>query len=399
MNLYGPSGFCKNPRFGSDPATPLRQALQAWPTGSNDVIRQNYDALWAAYSATGSVWDPEAFSAVVRAVLSPSAEQPEVLITLADRLAATFLQRALQARDPFRSVEVSATLAVALLSSTEHPNVADTAQRLLDHTCIAIVDATSAMVEDLETDKYALLSDRGGVLSELHELPLRLTKVLGWTAAATLMCRDDKQRTQAEALFARVSSLVLGYYSGSVVSLSDAQASGWCIALWTCARLGLRDEGEQFAGLLFNSLIQCEGRLARGDISRDRALEYLLARRGNDYSNSLDLVARPIDMLTVLLRAAGLFGLEAVFDESLWKIDGVAFSAYRPTSYMSYGTSLMEGGENLVWSIGFDVFKTAEFIASWPAAKTVPQSPLVASLALAASLLYPDRQPWYLFDS
>jgi hypothetical protein len=398
LNLFGPSGFCKNPRYGTDPATPLRQALQAWPTGSNDVIRQNYDALWAAYSATGEVWDPEKFSAVVRAVLSPSSREPEVLATLADRLAVTFTQRALQARDPFRSAEVSATLAVALLSSIEHPSVAHTAQRLLDHTCLALIDATSALIKDLDADKYALLSDRSGILSELHELPLRLTRVLGWAAAATFMCSDDKQRTQAEALFARVVSLVLGHYGGSLTSLSDGQASGVCIALSTCARLGMRDEGELFAGLMFNSLIQCEGRIARDDVPRDRALEYLLARRGNDFSSSMDLVARPIDLLTVLLKAASLFELEAIFDESLWKIDGVAFSAYQPTNYINYGAALMEGGENLVWTIGFDVFRTAEFSASWPAAKTVPQSPLVASLALAASLLYPDRQAWFLFE-
>lgn len=398
LNLFGPSGFCKNPRYGADPATPLREALQAWPTGSNDVIRQNYDALWAAYSAIGGIWNPKKFSAVIRTVLSPSTKEPEVLAALADRLAVTFAQRALQARDPFRSVEVSATLAVALLSSADHPIVAHTAQRLLDHTCLALIDATSALIRDLEADRYALLSDQSGFLSELHELPLRLSRVLGWAAAATLMCSEDKQRTQAEAQFAQLLSLILEHYGGSVTSLNDVQASGICITLSTCARLGLRDEGEMLVGLLFHSLIHCEGRIARDDVPRDRLLEYLLARSGNDFSNSMDLVARPIDLLTVLLKAASLFELEAIFDESLWKIDGVAFSAYLPTNYMNYGVSLMEGGENLVWTIGFDVFKTAEFGASWPAAKTVPQSPLVAYLALTASLLYPDRQAWFLFD-
>ncbi|MES2878262.1 MAG: caspase family protein [Pseudomonadota bacterium] len=397
LNLVGPSGFCKNPRYGTDPSTPLRQALQAWPTDSNDVIRQNYDALWAAYSATGGIWNPKKFSAVVRAVLAPSTV-PEVLAVLADRLAVTFSQRGLQARDPFRRVEVSATLAVALLSSTEHPSVAYTAQRLLDHTCMALIDATSALIEDLETDKYALLSDRSGVLSELHELPHRLTRMLGWVAVATFICTDEEQRTLAVAQFAKVVSLILEHYGGSLISLSDAQASGLCIALSACARLGLRDEGELLVGLMFNSLIQCEGRMSRDDVPRDRALEYLLARRGNDFTNSMDLVARPIDLLTVLFKAASQFELEAIFDESLWKIDGLAFSAYRPTNYMNYGASVMEGGENLIWTIGIDVFRIAEFSASWPPAKTVPPNPLVASLALVASLLYPDRQAWFLFE-
>ena len=128
-----------------------------------------------------------------------------------------------------------------------------------------------------------------------------------------------------------------------------------------------------------------------------KGLQGARAKRGRSL-DKVGLVARPIDLLTVLLKAASLFELEAIFDESLWKIDGVAFSAYLSTNYMNYGVSLMEGGENLVWRIGFDVFKTAEFGVSWPAAKTVPQSPLVAALALAASLLYPDRQAWFLFE-
>jgi hypothetical protein len=101
----------------------------------------------------------------------------------------------------------------------------------------------------------------------------------------------------------------------------------------------------------------------------------------------------------VLLKAAVQLGLGEVFDESFWKIDGLSFSAYLPADYVQFGDRLMEGGENLVWSIGYDVFKTADFVASWPALKTSPQTPLVASLAIAASLLYPDRQAWFLLES
>ena len=145
--------------------------------------------------------------------------------------------------------------------------------------------------------------------------------------------------------------------------------------------------------MLFNSLIGCRGKLAIGDLSRDRALEYLFARHTNDYSECMELVARPVELLTVLLKAAKLFELEAVFDESLWKIDGLAFGAYLPADYMGFGAVLMAGGDNLVWKIGYDVFKVEDFTASWPTGKPAPQSSLVASISLLASLLYPDRQP------
>jgi hypothetical protein len=398
LNLYGAAGFCKNPRFGSDPTSPLRQALQAWPVGGDEFIGRNYDALWAAYSATGGVWDRKRFSAVVRAILLPSSMGPVVLSSVADRLAAAFLQKSLQARDPFRRVEVASTLAVALLSSIGQQAVADTAQRLLDNACESLIDATAALVEDLSEDKYALLSSRGGILSELHELPPRLTKILGWAAAATSLCRDASRRTEAETLFARVLRLAIEHYSNSILSFSDAQASGWCVVLSTCARLGLREEGEQVAGMLFNSLIQCEGRLASADVPRDRALEYLIARRESNFSNCLELVARPIASLTVLLKASVVLDLQDVFDESLWKIDGLAFGAYLPADYANYGDPLMEGGDNLVWTIGQDVFRTEDFTASWPTLRAAPQNSLVGSLALTASLLYPDRQAWFLFE-
>lgn len=398
LNLFSASGFCKNPRYGSDPAMTLRKALQDWPTSSRDAIRQHYDGLWACYSAISGVWDRQKFSEVTSAVLSSSPNDPEALAVLADRLAVTYIQRALQARDPFRGVEVTAILAVALLSSVEHPRVADTAQRLIDQMCLMLLDAVSALIVDLEADKYALLSDRSSPLSELHELPPRLTKILGWAAAATLVCRDDKQRAQAESMFSRVVSLILENYSGSVTSLNDVQASGLCITLSACANLRLIDEGEQLIGLMFYTLVQCKGKVAISDLPRDRALEYLISRHKNDFSESADLVARPLDLLAVLLKAADVFGLGSVLDESLWKLDGVALSAYLPANYMDYGSSLMTDGENLLWTIGFDVFRTSDFIASWPSKKTMPQSQIVASLALIATLIYPDRQAWFLLE-
>lgn len=398
LNLYGPSSFCRNPRYGMDPATHLRQSLQVWPTSSNDAVRQNYDELWAAYSATGGIWNPEKFSAVIRNVVSSSANEPEILAILADRLATTFMQRAFLARDPFRRVEVAATLAVTLLSFTDHPSVANTAQRLLEQTCTALIDATFLLINNLESDKYALLSNRGSVLSEFHELPKRITKILGWSAAATFMCTERSQHQKANDQFVRVLNLVLEHYCGSLISFSDEQASGICVALSACYQLGLRDQGELLIGLFFNSLIQCEGRIAINDMPPERALEYLLARQKNDLSQSWEVVAQPIDLLTVLLKASNLFELEAVFDESLWKIDGLHFSAYLPTDYMNFGASTMENGKNLIWTVGSDVFTTAEFLTSWPKDMIAPQNELVASIALTASLLYPNRQAWFLLE-
>lgn len=397
LNLYGPPCFCRNPRYASDPMAPFRDLVQNWPAASDAIIKQNYDALWTVFANTSDSWNQVKVSEVIGSILCSSNLEPTVLGDLAERLAATFLQKAAQSRDPFRSVQVAASLAVALLPYVESDAVSASAHRLLTQVHSALLKANASLIADISTDKYALLGDRGGGLGDLYHLPLRVAKVLGWAAASTLLCQENAERAEAERQFGALLRLILEFYGGSVVALSDMQAPFWCVALSSAAKLGLLEDGEQLAGMVFHSLVQSEGSLARWDLPPERALDYLLARRSNDYSACTDLIERPIETLTVLLRASSLFGLEEIFDESLWMLDGVHFSAYIPADYLQFSALTMDGGQSLVWAIGRDVFKTGDLTATWPLSTPSPQSPLVASLAIVASLLFPDRQPWFLF--
>ena len=398
LNLYGPPRFCRNPRYASDPMAPLRDVVQNWPAASDETIKQNYDALWTVFSTTSGPWNQDKFLEVISAVLSAPGIEANFLGGLAERLAATFLQKAEQSQDPYRSAQVAASIAVCLLPYVELEAVSASAQRLLAQSCSALRKANASLLADLSADKYALLADRGGGLCDLYHLPLRVARVLGWAAASTLLCQDETDRVEAELQFCSLLELTLDLYSGSVVALSDLQAPFWCVALSSAARLGLQQAGEQLAGLVFLSLVQCEGNLARSDLPPERALDYLLARRNKDYSACRDLVERPIETLTVLLRASSLFGLEEIFDESLWMLDGLPFSAYIPIDYLHFSAPTMGGGQNVEWSIGRDVFKTEDLKATWPPLISSPQSPTAAALAVVASLLFPDRQPWFLLQ-
>jgi hypothetical protein len=396
LNLYGPPRFCRNPRYASDPMAPLRDIVQNWPAASDATIKQNYEALWAAFAATSGSWDQVNFSEVISSVLGSPNLEPNFLGGLAERLAATFLQKAAQSRDPFRTVQVAASLAVGLLPYVASDAVSASASRLLAQVCSALLKANTSLIADLSADKYALLGDRCGGVGDLYQLPLRVAKVLGWAAASTLLCQQEADRAVAELQFGTLLKLVLEQYGGSVVALSDVQAPFWCVALSSAAKLGLLEGGEQLAGLVFHSLAQSSGNLARWDLPPERELDYLLARRNNDYSACADLIERPIETLTVLLSASNLFGLEEIFDESLWMLDGVHFSAYIPADYLQFSAPTMDGGQNLVWSIGHDVFRTEDLTATWPSSTPSPQNPLIATLAIVASLLFPDRQPWFL---
>lgn len=396
LNLYGAPSFCRNPRYASDPMAPLRDIVQSWPVASDELIKKNYEKLWGIFSDVGGSWDFFNFIGVVYSVIHAPGLEVDFVGGLVERLAITFLQKAEQSRDPFRSVQVAASFAIGLLPYVEFEVVVPSIRRMLIETSLALFRANSLLINNISSDDYALLSDQGGV-SDLYQLPMRIAKVLGWAGVSIFICADDEQFAKASSQFAVILRLILEKYSGSVVALSDAQAPFWSVALLSAAKLGLKEEGEQLAGLIFHSLIQCEGKLARWDLSPDKTFDYLFARKENNYSGCMDLVERPIETLTVLLKTASLFDLGCVFDESLWKLDGVSLSAYIPNKYEDFGVFMMKSGRNFIWSVGEDVFKTEDLEAMWPDVNPNIESSFTDILAIVASLLFSDRQPWFLF--
>ena len=99
-----------------------------------------------------------------------------------------------------------------------------------------------------------------------------------------------------------------------------------------------------------------------------------------------------------MMRVSVDLDLVDVFDESLWEIDGLAFFAFLPSKYSKFGFDVIEDGQNLVWTIGQDVFRVGDFIRTWPHKLARPESAEEAAIAILSSLLYPDRVAWFCFD-
>jgi len=398
LNLYGPPSFCKNLRYNRDGMGPLRDLVNAWPAAADAVIRENQDQLWAIYTSITGEWNPERFQAVVRTVVQAPDLSPELATGVCERIAATFVQRCTLCDDPFRAALIVSTLASTLLPIIETPVAEAGAKRLLGVASDELRLANATLISDLSANRFALLTPKGGGFADLYFLPLRISNVLGWAAAASLLAQTQADREQANAQFKSLLNLILEHLPNSVVALTDAQAPALCVALTQAAKLGLIDEGEQLAGLVFHSLIMCAGRLARWDLPPEKALDYLLAKSAGDYSTCAALIERPIETLTVLLRAADLYGLQEVFDECLWRLDGTSFSAYIPTTLLQFNAVKMRGGRNLVWSIGHDVCRVSEFTATWPADIPMPANSVVQALSVISALIQPNRQPWFLLE-
>src|SRR5207249_776549 len=115
LNLYGPPRFCKNPRYGSDPAAPLRKVLQAWPAGTDASVGKRYDQLWKAYASASEEWSARDFAQAVSPILEPLADTPAALVGFVDRLGAAVMERARLSYDAYRPAQAGAALTACLL--------------------------------------------------------------------------------------------------------------------------------------------------------------------------------------------------------------------------------------------------------------------------------------------
>jgi hypothetical protein len=398
LNLCGPPQFCRNPKYESDPSAPLRDLVQNWPVAGDAGVKENYRALWKAYDSLGDSWDRNSLLVPLSDIFQRAAAEPLALSMLAERLATTFMAKAGRSTDQFLPSQIAAIVTASLLPYIDFTPVAQAASRLLNLCGEEVMKAGEALATSLVDDQYALLSNHGGAVGDLYQLPIRISKVLGWAAAScAIFGSDPGRRDRAQALFGRLLSELLDKYGASILALSDAQTPCWATALACGAEMGLQEECEELAGRLFHSVVQCAGQLARWDLPPSRALDYLRARAAEDFSPCFDLVERPIETLTVLLRIARVLDLDEVFDDSLWMLDGVPFSAYVPNDWHQYGLPLMDDGENLCWSVGHDVFLCSDLAANWA---SVPEPPdnLVSGLAVVSCLLREDRVPWFLLN-
>jgi Caspase domain len=399
LNLYGPPSFCLNPCFNRDGLERMRDLVQIWSTQSDDLIAANKDALWGAYLSISGDWSQKQFQELVWSIVEAPNLASEQIASVIERLATAFLQRAALCDDPYRCVLVSAILATSLLPHIEDSSAHAIAERLSGEVAKALLHANASIISSLSDDRFALLSSKNSGLADLYFLPLRISQVLGWAAAGPYVTQTKEQREQAIHQIKVLLPLILEHYGGSLVALNDSQASAWCICLAQASELGLMDEGERLAGLLFYSLTTSGGRVARWDLPADDALAYLLAKMSNDYSGATGLIEQPQETITVLLKTAGFFDLQEVFDEALWRLDGISFSAYMPSTLSGFNKEIMRDGKNFIWTIGHDVFRTTDFLSTWPPLMPTPATAITKALSVLTALTLPDRQPWFLLDA
>ncbi len=393
-------GAALGERLGSDP----RQHPRYWALNvhqrhafcRNPHFQANLDA-------TFKHWSPRGFIDGISPLLASHLRQPLDQVADVERLMGGLVSLSQGSLDAFLEAEVRATAAVSLLPYCASTIVA----KFVEEQCLEVArcsaGALSKTAAALRRDEFALLSAGAGI-ADLYVLPLRIWSILGWSAASYFVLRrrgevgdfptDDLQT---------VLSYVAQHYNP--VLLSDDQASAIAIALSGLVELGLIEEGEYLASLAFNSALSVQGRVASHSIKKEQLLAYMVLRgqridgilNADEVAADAELVASPVESIAVLLRMAPHFELSEVFDESMDLLDHLDISIFVPEDYGDFSENTIENGTNFTFTIGHGVWTVADLMATWP--HTTSQQPSVLAVrdaALFASLLFPDRVPWYI---
>jgi len=369
LNVHRRSQFCRNLLFQASSQSALRK------------------------------WEPRAFLDAVESVLASHAHDPLDLIADVERLFGHLIGKADESRDVFKGAELRATAAIALLPyASIHPQISRWLLSQLESLIGVIHRALDEAVEAFEAEKFAMLAGPGG-MANLYLLPIRLSKVLGWTGAAFHLGRLIGHEAEfPRDKFKRLLDLIVEHYRLSLASISDAQAPYLALALTALAALDLKEEGEAVLSPLFNSYVECKARIAATSIEPSRIFAYMLARLTDSFAEVQGQVAQPNELGTVYLLAAPLFDLTDVFDEAMSELDHVTINAFVADDHSLFALETIDNGENNPFTIGHYIWRIDDLLQHFPSHAFVqPTDPSVAGGAILASLIFPDRVPWFVF--
>lgn len=382
-------------RFGQNPC------LSALNVNQRSIFCRNPNFQLSAEGALAK-WEPRAFMTAIEPVLAAHASVPADLIADIERLHGGLVVKASTSADPFLALEIRAAGAVALL---EYCGV----NREIDAWMIAealalsegIRSAMRVAVEALQKEQYALLAGRGGGLSNLFYLPVRISKLLGWAGAAfhldEMLGRGGTYPTND---FRELARLVVQHYHTTCVIMGDVQAPYLALAFTALASQGMQEEGEAVLSSMFNSVVEAKGQIADAHIDPERVPHYLVARYTSEFTSVSKLIARPSETIVVLLKAAPLFDLSDVFDEVLDELDHVTVNAFIADDFSRFAQATIDGGENASFMVGHDIWTIADLEMHWPNAASIrPANPALACGAIMSALIFPDRVPWFVFPA
>ncbi|MFY2765441.1 caspase family protein [Arenimonas sp. MALMAid1274] len=387
VHLTGAARFCANPHVSDD--SPVRRALGN-SAGIGPISKEAKAQLFQLHGrASAGIDQAEVRDAMLR-LRSEANPSPEQSLQLARQVSSSLSLACRNHPDPFRPTEVrSACIAYLVNDVSESEAVQQFVLQEMEgiaHEALGVIERTT---ESLAEHPYTLVGNTGA--GELFFLPLRISKILAWTAFSLRVLGEAPPPYVLKLL-----DCLLDTYSLSCASISEDQAPLILIAADGFFGTAAHGRFETVLGLMFNDATNHHGVIADSRIPPSEIVEFLLRRKHGKF-DGWRWLANPSMLLMSLLMCGIRYGLEEEFDVGLVDIDHCNINAFIPETYASFYLPRIEKGENRVFKIGHDFWQTSQLKEFWGEA-SLPLAANDAQVLLAGlcSLLYPDRTPWCL---
>lgn len=406
LNLFGKSRFCTNPCYleNSSPLANLPEVFRG-SLYSENTIRAKSNDVWEFYLSCERNFDVSKFLSLTGSLLAEIPSGSNSAPALIDGLANTLLPLVKKSSDPFEEIELLGACIASLLTAAPAPD--STSKIILAMSCqlsTSLDGVIEKLNRDLDSNSYALVSSQGSI-ADLYYLPLRVTRILGWVSLRVYIANQlGTDCTTQLSSYKKLVRNILVEYSCSLNAVSDEQAPFFLLFVNTAVSIGLLDEAELVFSSLLHTFHKFKGRIAQPLISGEKAFEFIKNRTMNN-DEKFEYCAQPSELFATLFIAADLIGIPEILDEHTKDFDHQSLNLFIPDEVHHLSLDVVTSGRNFTYEIGRNIWSVSDFLDRWNDVRSkiledqALDSTATKIAALCATLVRPDRTPWFLLCS
>lgn len=406
VNLYGHMPLYRNPHASENPTSSLLGITGISPgSPAGEAISSHSAELYKLMFAPEYELTPEKLFPVLSSFVDRLVDIPNAVGAFIGGIWQSLEKGTGRHTNSFSRVELSATCAALLLQSSQKDSASRDCIKGLAYEIVSEVECLLwEIATGLRENPYSLC--RHGI-PDLFYLPQRISRILGWAGTAMhLACELGLNDANLKEALEQISSPLIEHYASACAGMSEDEAPYWLAFLTAIKTDELNGLGELVVSTLINALVEHKGRLAQRSLSAEDVFGYLKARADKDPVELKRLSSSPSETLALVLLISRRHSLEEELDYNLASLDHAHLNIFLPQNYLEFSQPVVRNGINHVFQIGQKVWTVADVAQRWDEVckpqilqDASLQNPATRIGALCASLIFPDRVPWFLLSN
>ena len=403
VNLYGHMPIFANPHASQGSASSLLELTGISPNSpAGEAIREGAGALYSLVHSAESGLSTELLFSTLPRFVERLVDMPGAVAVFVEGAWRSLEKHARTNPNSFATLELAASCIALLLASSERDRASASALLRFGHELIEESErALADLASSLKEDPYALCLNG---ISDLFYLRMRITRVLGWAGASLHIANElEHDDTAIKRSLHDICACLIEHYAATWAGMSESEAPFWATFLTAVDRDELGGIGPLILNTLLNDLMENGGILAKPELEAEEVYAYLVARLEQDGDALRAMSRSPSELLSLVMLLSPRHGLQREVDVRLEALDHKNLAIFIPANYLNFSEPCIREGINNVFQIGHKVWSVDDLWQRWEEA-CLPQISKTPSVlrsttrigAICASLLFPNRVPWFL---